>query len=71
MEGNQCKDRYLAGGNRRTGEEIVLLQIATGQELGRVRSGGLMQGVVFPSVGWDRDFYWASMGKLARVFVQG
>ena len=56
---------------RHRGEEIVLMQIATGQELGRVRSGGLMQGVVFPSVGWDRDFYWASMGKLARVFVQG
>ncbi len=56
---------------RHRGEEIVVLQIETGQELGRVRSGGLMQGVVFPSVGWDRDFYWSSMGKLARVFVQG
>lgn len=56
---------------RRRGEDIVLLQIETGQELGRVRSGGLMQGVVFPSVGWNRDIYWSSMGKLARVFVQG
>ncbi len=52
------------------GEEVVVLQIETGQELARVRSGGMMQGVVFPSVGWGRDFYWSSMGRLARIFVQ-
>ncbi|OYU46784.1 MAG: hypothetical protein CFE44_00325 [Burkholderiales bacterium PBB4] len=55
---------------RRHGEEIVVLQIENGQELGRVRPGGVTQGVVFPSVGWNRDFYWSSMGKLTRVFVQ-
>jgi len=55
---------------RRMGEEVVVLQIETGAEIGRVRSGGLTQGVVFPSVGWERDFYWSSMGRLARVFVQ-
>ena len=55
---------------RRLGEELVVLDIATGQERGRVRVGGLTQGVVFPSVGWGRDLYWCSMGKLARVFVQ-
>jgi hypothetical protein len=26
--------------------------------------------VVFPSVGWGRDVYWSSMGRMARVFVQ-
>ena len=52
------------------GEEIVVLQIESGKELGRVRSGGITQGVVFPSVGWKRDFYWCSMSKLVRVFVQ-
>ena len=52
------------------GEEVVVLQIETGLELARVRSGGLLQGVVFPSVGWGRDFYWSSMGRLARIFVQ-
>jgi hypothetical protein len=56
---------------RRLGEEVVVLQIETGVELGRVRVGGINQGVVFPSVGWGRDFYWSSMSKLARVFVQG
>lgn len=55
---------------RRHGEEVVVLDIASGDERGRVRSGGLMQGVVFPSPGWQRDLYWSSMGRLARVYVQ-
>lgn len=54
---------------RRLGEEVVLLDIATGSERARVRSGGPTQGVVFPSPGWGRDFYWSSMGRLARVYV--
>lgn len=55
---------------RRHGEEVVVLDIDSGKESGRVRSGGPMQGVVFPSPGWSRDLYWSSMGRLARVFVQ-
>ena len=55
---------------RHWGEEVVVLDIASGTEKARVRSGGLTQGVVFPSVGWQRDFYWSSMGRLARIFVQ-
>ena len=55
---------------RRHGEEVVVLAIESGKELARARTGGLNQGVVFPSAGWDRDFYWSSMGRLARVFVQ-
>jgi hypothetical protein len=55
---------------RNFGEEVVLLQIETGAEIARARSGGLTQGVVFPSAGWGRDFYWSSMGRLARIFVQ-
>ena len=54
---------------RHGGEEVVVLNIEDGVELARVRSGGITQGVVFPSVGWGRDFYWSSMGRLARVFV--
>ena len=54
---------------RHGGEEVVLLAIESGTELGRVRSGGLMQGVVFPGAGWGRDFYWSSMDRLTRVFV--
>ncbi|MEI6733129.1 MAG: hypothetical protein WCK94_04120 [Comamonadaceae bacterium] len=55
---------------RRGGEEVVLLKIESGAEIGRVRVGGLNQGVVFPSPGWGRDFYWSSMDCLARVFVE-
>ena len=54
---------------RRHGEEVAVLDIETGAERARVRSGGLMQGVVFPSPGWGRDFYWSSMGRLARIHV--
>ena len=55
---------------RRNGEEVVLLNIETGGEIARVRSGGLNQGVVFPSTGWNRDFYWSSMGRLERIYIQ-
>jgi hypothetical protein len=55
---------------RRRGEEVAVLDIQTGREIARVRTGGFNQGVVFPSVGWGRDFYWSSMRRLARVFVQ-
>jgi hypothetical protein len=54
---------------QRWGEEVTVLAIETGFELARVRTGGIMQGVVFPSVGWGRDFYWSSMGRVARVWV--
>lgn len=54
---------------RRWGEEVVVLDVETGAERARVRSGGVTQGVVFPSVGWERDLYWCSMGRLARIFV--
>lgn len=60
---------FVTNDYRRWGEEVVALQIETGQELGRVRSGGITQGVVFPSVGWNRDLYWSSMSRLARIFV--
>jgi hypothetical protein len=50
-------------------EEVVVLDIVSGDEKGRVRSGGITQGVVFPSAGWQRDLYWSSMGRLARIFV--
>jgi hypothetical protein len=55
---------------RRYAEEVVVLDIEIGSERGRVRSGGLTQGVVFPSSGWGRDLYWSSMGRLARIYVR-
>ncbi|MFZ4688243.1 MAG: hypothetical protein ACOYLS_03290 [Polymorphobacter sp.] len=54
----------------RGGEWVVTMDIVTGAERGRVRLGGLMQGVVFPSPGWQDDLYWCGMDKVARVFSQ-
>lgn len=55
--------------HRFTGEQVVVLDIETGKEKGRVRIGGWSQGVVFPCPGRARDFYWSSMSRLARVHV--
>ncbi len=48
-------------------EQVVVLDIDTGREKARARTGGRMQGVVFPSPGWNGDFYWCSMDRIARV----
>ena len=50
-------------------ENVVVLDIATGATRARAKIGGPLQGVVFPSPGWARDFYWCSMGFVARVAV--
>jgi hypothetical protein len=54
---------------RRVGEDVVVLDVVTGAERGRVRVGGFTQGVVFPSPGWGRDLYWSTMSVLARIRV--
>ena len=51
------------------GEQVVVLDIDSGAEKGRVGIGGWSQGVVFPCPGRNRDFYWSSMSRLARVHV--
>lgn len=53
---------------RRRGEEVVVLDLETGHERGRIRIGGLAQGVVFPGAGFGRDFYWTTFLRLARIF---
>ena len=63
------RGQVLVNDYRRWGEEVVLLDIETGAEQGRVRVGGMTQGVVFPSVGWHGDAYWSSMGRFSRVFA--
>ena len=49
-------------------EQVVVLDIMTGAEIARVRVGGMTQGVVFPSLGWNDDVYWCSMRRVARIF---
>ena len=62
--GEVCVNDYS-----RFDEQVIVLDIETGQEKARVKTGGFMQGVVFPSAGWYHDFYWCSMDRLARIYV--
>lgn len=48
-------------------EQIVVLDIETGEERGRVDTGSPVQSVVFPAVGFDRDLYWVSFFMLSRI----
>lgn len=52
------------------GEQLVVLAIDSGNELGRVRTGGLAQGVVFPGVGWNGDLLHASFDSLVRLWAE-
>mgnify|MGYP000025788496 FL=1 len=62
--GELCVNDY-----RRFNEQVVILDIETGLEKSRTSTGGLMQGVVFPSAGWQRDIYWSSMDRLTRIHI--
>jgi hypothetical protein len=50
------------------GDQVVVLDIETGEERGRVASGSPIQSVLFPCPGWDRDAYLSSFTTLTRVF---
>ena len=51
-------------------EQVVVLDIESGEEKGRVAINSPMQCVVFPSVGWNRDIYTTTFSTIARVFVE-
>lgn len=55
---------------RRLGEEVVALDLLTGEEKARIRTPGKMQGVVFPSMGWSKDIYWSSMDQVCRIYLE-
>lgn len=55
---------------QRWGEQVVVLDVATGLEKGRVRVGGWSQGVVFPGPGRERDLYWCTLSRVARIYVE-
>jgi hypothetical protein len=54
-----------------TSDHVVLLDIETGAEKGRVATGSPLQSVVFQSPGWARDLYTCSFTTIARTFVEG
>jgi hypothetical protein len=54
---------------RTSRDDVVVVDIETGAERGRVAVPSLLQSVVFPAPGGDRDIYWCSMTTLARIVV--
>jgi hypothetical protein len=50
-------------------ESVALLDITTGNEVASVWTGGFYQGVVFPSIGWNNDIYWVTIGRISRIFI--
>jgi hypothetical protein len=51
----------------RMAEQVVVLDIASGEELGRADTGSPLQSAVFPAPGWDRDAYLTSFSTLTRI----
>jgi len=51
-------------------DQCVVLDIHTGEELGRVDTGSPIQSVVFPCPGWGRDCYVLSFTTLTRIAVR-
>jgi hypothetical protein len=52
---------------RATAEDVVLLDIATGEERARASVPTLFQSVVFAAPGWSNDLYYCSFSSIARV----
>jgi hypothetical protein len=54
---------------RRVSEDVVVLDIETGEERARARVPSPFQSVLFPCPGWERDVYYCSFSTVARVNV--
>jgi hypothetical protein len=52
-------------------DSLVVLDLDTGQEKGRVRIPSSSQAFLFPAPGFDRDLYYLSVTTIARVSVTG
>lgn len=53
----------------RMADQVVVLDIETGEERARADTGSPVQSVVFPAVGFDRDLYLCSFTTLSHVRV--
>ena len=52
------------------GESVVVVEVGTGRELGRVATGSPVQSVVFGSAGFGHDLYLCSFTTVTRVSVE-
>jgi hypothetical protein len=55
---------------RRCHDDVVVLDIETGDERARARVPTMFQSVLFPAPGWGRDLYWCTFSTLARLEVR-
>ena len=51
-------------------EQIVILDITTGDEVARVSTTSPIQSAVFPAIGPTGDIYWCSMTTITRISVR-
>jgi hypothetical protein len=54
----------------RGAEQVVVLDIGTGDELARADTGSPVQSVLFPAAGFSRDFYLCTFTTVSRVAVR-
>jgi hypothetical protein len=54
---------------RASRDEVVLIDVRDGAELGRAAVPTLLQSVLFPAPGLGRELYWCTMAAVARVAV--
>jgi hypothetical protein len=55
---------------RRARDEVVVLDVQTGQERARCPVPSMFQSVLFPAPGFERDLYWCTLSTLARLEVR-
>jgi len=48
-------------------DQVVVLDISTGEELGRVDTGSPVQSVLFPAPGVGREIYTCSFTHVSRI----
>lgn len=53
----------------RVADQVVVLDIESGEERARADTGSPLQSVLFPCVGWDRDVYLCTFSTVSRVQV--
>ena len=61
--------RVRAAAARRCSDDVVVIDIESGQERARAAIPSMTQGALFPAVGWGRDFYYPTLTALARLTV--
>lgn len=67
--GPAASPRLRRAAGRRSGDDVVVVDVETGDERGRARVPSVFQSVLFPAPGFDRDLYWCTFSTLARLEV--